>query len=200
MSLSKTLKADILTAITGFIGKLGVSYGTQRMKPLSRSVYSLTATGLNGAPVDLGRFAGQVTLIVNVASECGFTPQYRGLQALHTELAPQGFAVLGFPSNEFGAQEPGGSEAIRDFCDTSYRITFPMFARTETKTGPGQSPLYALLGESGRLPAWNFYKYLVDRNGQAVGLFPSQVTPETRELRNAIAKALDAAPSSPGRV
>lgn len=161
-----------------------------RMKPLSRSVYSLTATGLDGAPVDLARFDGQVTLIVNVASECGFTPQYRGLQDLHAELAPRGFAVLGFPSNEFGAQEPGDSEAIRDFCDTHYGVTFPMFARTETKRGPGQSPVYALLGESGRLPSWNFTKYLIDGHGQAIGYFPTQVTPETHELREAIARAL----------
>lgn len=182
--------ADVLTAITGLAGKLGLSYGTRRMKPLSRSLYSLTATGLDGAPVDLARFDGQVTLIVNVASECGFTPQYRGLQELYSELGPQGFAVLGFPSNEFGAQEPGDDQAIRGFCDRRSGVTFPMFARTSTKAGPAQSPVYTLLGESGRLPLWNFYKYLIDRHGQAIGVFPTQVTPDARELREAIALAL----------
>jgi glutathione peroxidase len=186
----KNWKTKSAGALTRLAGAMGLARGTTRMKPLSRSVYSVTASGLDGSLVDLSRFDGQVTLIVNVASQCGFTPQYRGLQDLHAELAARGFAVLGFPSNEFGAQEPGDSQAIRDFCDEQYGVTFPMFARTETKHGPGQSPVYALLGESGRLPSWNFYKYLVDRHGQAIGFFPTQVTPDARELREAIARAL----------
>jgi glutathione peroxidase len=190
MSKSKTVMADGLTAIAGFIGRLGVSYGTRRMKPLSRSLYSLHAPDLDGHDVALSRFADQVTLVVNVASECGFTPQYRGLQALHAELAPRGFAVLGFPSNEFGAQEPGSAADIRAFCDQQYRVTFPMFARTETKGGAGQSPVYTLLGESGKLPNWNFCKYLIGRDGQAFAFFPPQVTPDSRELRDAIVTAL----------
>lgn len=190
MSRSKTLMARALTAITGLAGRLGLSYGTTRLSPLSRSVYSLAAPGLDGVPVELSRFDGRVTLIVNVASACGFTPQYGGLQALHTELAPRGFSVLGFPSNEFGGQEPGEGDDIQHFCDANYRITFPMFARTETKPGPGQSPVYALLGESGRLPPWNFAKYLIDRQGRAIAFFPTQVTPDSRELRTAITQAL----------
>jgi glutathione peroxidase len=190
MSKAKTTMADALTAITGFIGRLGVSYGTKRMQPLSRPLYSLHATDLDGHDVALSHFANQVTLVVNVASECGFTPQYRGLQALHAELGPRGFAVLGFPSNEFGAQEPGSAADIRTFCDQQYRVTFPLFARIETKAGAGQSPVYALLGESGKLPNWNFCKYLIDRQGQPIAFFPPQVTPESRELRDAIAGAL----------
>jgi glutathione peroxidase len=184
---AKTIMASALTRLASVVG---LARGTTTMKPLSRSVYSIKAPALDGSDVDLARFDGQVTLIVNVASECGFTPQYRGLQALYAELAPKGFTVLGFPSNEFGAQEPGGSEEIRSFCDTNYRVTFPMFERTETKPGPGQSPVFALLGESGHLPAWNFSKYLIDREGRAVAFFPSQVAPDSRELRDAIAKAL----------
>jgi glutathione peroxidase len=187
MSKWKILSASALTKLASL---LGLARGTTSMKPLSRSLYSLTAPALDGTDLALSRFDGQVTLIVNVASECGFTPQYRGLQALHAELGPRGFAVLGFPSNEFGSQEPGSDADIRTFCDAQYRVTFPMFARTETKAGLGQSPVYRLLGESGRLPAWNFNKYLIDRNGQAVALFPSQVAPDARELREAIAKEL----------
>ncbi len=183
----KTRSARLATRLAGAIG---LARGTTRMKPLPRSLYSLTAPGLDGGELSLSRFAGQVTLVVNVASECGFTPQYRGLQALYAELAPRGFAVLGFPSNEFGSQEPGSSADIRAFCDANYRVTFPMFARTETKPGSAQSAVYALLGESGKLPGWNFFKYLVGRDGQAVALFPTQVTPESRELRQAIERAL----------
>lgn len=190
MSTWKTASASALTRLAT---ALGLAKGTTRMKPLSRSLYSVSATALDGRDLALSRFDGQVTLVVNVATECGFTPQYRGLQALHAELGPQGFAVLAFPSNEFGAQEPGSPADIRAFCETQYRVTFPMFARTETKPGPVQSPVYALLGETGKLPAWNFYKYLIGRNGQAVALFPSQVTPESRELREAIARALGVA-------
>jgi len=197
MSTWKTTSASALARLASAIG---LARGTTRMHPLSRSVYSVTATGLDGRDLPLSRFEGQITLIVNVASECGFTPQYRGLQALHAELAPRGFAVLGFPSNEFGAQEPGSAADIRAFCDANYRVTFPMFARTETKKGPTQSPVYALLGESGKLPTWNFYKYLIDRNGQAVAFFPTQVTPESRQLREAIRRALDIAPSARGRI
>jgi glutathione peroxidase len=187
-------------AATRLAGAIGLARGTTRMKPLSRSLYSLTAPDLDGQDLTLSRFDGQVTLVVNVASECGFTPQYQGLQALYAELAPRGFAVLGFPSNEFGAQEPGSSADIRAFCEANYGVTFPMFARTETKAGPGQSPVYALLGESGKLPAWNFYKYLIGRDGRPVALFPTQVTPESRALREAIARALERAPSARGRV
>jgi len=185
-----SLKTIITGALTRAAGMLGLARGTTDMQPLSRSIYSLSAPDLAGAATPLSRFDGSVALIVNVASECGFTPQYRGLQALYAELAPRGFTVLGFPSNEFGGQEPGSSEAIRDFCDTTYHVTFPMFARTETKPGPGQSPVYALLAESGHLPAWNFAKYLIDRQGNAVAFFPSQVAPESKELREAIERAL----------
>jgi glutathione peroxidase len=189
MSL-KTLIARGFTAFSGLSRAVGASGGAAAVRPLSQSVYAATVTGLDGDSVDLQRFAGQVTLVVNVASECGFTPQYRGLQSLHAELAPQGFAVLAFPSNEFGSQEPGSNADIRRFCDERYRVTFPVFARTETKPGPGQSPVYALLAETGHLPAWNFSKYVVDSNGQAVAFFPSQVAPDDRDLRAAIARAL----------
>lgn len=164
--------------------------GTRRVRPLSESFYTLEATDLDGTPVSLQRFAGGVSLVVNVASECGFTPQYAGLQALHDRYRSRGFTVLGFPSNEFGGQEPGTPADIRAFCDREYGITFPLFARTQTKPGARQSPVWKRLGESGHLPAWNFYKFLVGRDGQVVAVFPTSVPPESPSLTGAIEQAL----------
>jgi|SRR5436190_10041370 len=157
---------------------------------MDESLYSLKTTTLQGRPADLGDFKGQVTLVVNVASECGFTPQYKGLQKLHTELAPRGFAVLGFPSNEFGGQEPGSAEEIQGFCERNYGVTFPMFSKLVTKPGAGQSEIYAFLTHGEPAPNWNFCKYLVGKGGQVLAFFPSKVTPESTELHAAIEKAL----------
>jgi glutathione peroxidase len=154
------------------------------------SFYSLQTTTLQGQPARLADYAGKVTLVVNVASQCGFTPQYAGLQKLHDELKDRGFSVLGFPSNDFGAQEPGTAEEIATFCKKNYGVTFPMFAKVVTKKGEGQSPIYAFLGASGELPSWNFGKYLVARDGKVVAFFPSKVAPDSKELRDAIEKAL----------
>jgi glutathione peroxidase len=156
------------------------------------SFYELKTSYLDGKPADLGVFRGKVTLAVNVASKCGFTPQYEGLEKLNRELAPKGFAVLGFPSNDFGAQEPGTAQEIAQFCKLSYGVTFPRFEKLVTKAGKGQSPIYEFLGTSGNLPKWNFSKYVIGKDGKIVAFFPSDVTPESPELRAAIAKALDA--------
>jgi glutathione peroxidase len=150
----------------------------------------MKTTTLQGQPADLSQYAGKVALVVNVASQCGFTPQYAGLQKLYDELKGRGFVVLGFPSNDFGAQEPGSPEEIATFCKKNYGVTFPMFSKLVTKAGPGQSPIYAYLGKSGSLPRWNFGKYLVDKEGKVIEYFPSKVAPEARELREAIEKAL----------
>jgi glutathione peroxidase len=154
------------------------------------SLYDLNVTTLAGQPADLAAYRGRVTLVVNVASRCGYTPQYAGLEKLHRELAPKGFAVLGFPSNDFGGQEPGAPDEIRQFCKLTYDVTFPMFSKVVTKSDPGQSPVYSFLGESGTLPQWNFSKYVVDKNGKVVAFFPSRVEPDSPELRAAIEKAL----------
>jgi glutathione peroxidase len=156
------------------------------------SLYDLTPNTLMGDPGDLGDFRGQVTLVVNVASKCGFTPQYEGLEALHRELKDKGFSVLGFPSNDFGGQEPGSAQEIADFCRLTYDVTFPMFEKVVTQAGPEQSPVYAYLGQSGDLPAWNFGKYVVGRDGKVVAYFPSNVAPDSVELRAAIARAFTA--------
>jgi glutathione peroxidase len=154
------------------------------------SFHDLKASSLQGEPVDLARYRGTVVLAVNVASECGLTPQYKGLQALHAELAPRGFAVLGFPSNDFGGQEPGTPEQIQSFCERSYGVTFPMFAKLQTKSGPGQSPIYAFLTRGGQAPTWNFGKYLIGKDGKVMRFFPSDVTPDAKPLRDAIEQAL----------
>jgi glutathione peroxidase len=154
-------------------------------------LYSLKADSLDGKPVDLAGYRGKVTLVVNVASECGYTPQYAGLQKLHAALKDRGFAVLGFPSNDFGGQEPGSAEQIRQFCTTKYGVDFPMFAKVATKPGPQQSPVYAALREAtGKSPNWNFCKYLVGKNGEVIAFYPSATGPESPELKQAIEAAL----------
>jgi glutathione peroxidase len=154
------------------------------------SLYALTVTTLEGKELPLSTFQGKVTLVVNVASECGFTPQYAGLQKLHAELADRGFSVLGFPSNEFGGQEPGDAAGIRKFCDSRYGVTFPLFAKVVTQAGADQSPVYALLTKGRPAPSWNFCKYLVGKDGKVIAFYESAVTPVDPGLRRAIEAAL----------
>jgi glutathione peroxidase len=156
------------------------------------SFYDLKTQTLLGKPADLGDYRGKVTLVVNVASYCGYTPQYKGLEALHRELKGKGFAVLGFPSNDFGDQEPGTGEEIATFCKRTYDVTFPMFSKVVTKPGRDQSPVYTYLGATGHLPAWNFSKYVIGKDGRVRAFFPSEVTPEDPALRRAIADAMKA--------
>ena len=145
-------------------------------------IYDFTAQSLAGDEVPLKRFEGQVLLIVNTASACGFTPQYKGLEQLHRELSPRGFAVLGFPCNQFGAQEPGDAKQIEQFCETKYDVTFPMFAKIDVN-GSGAHPLYQYLraeksGLLGSSIKWNFTKFLVDRSGKVVARHAPTATPE----------------------
>lgn len=156
------------------------------------SFYDLKTSYLDGKPADLGVFRGKVALVVNVASKCGYTPQYEGLEKMHRELAPRGFAVLGFPSNDFGSQEPGTPQEIAQFCKLTYDVTFPMFSKVVTAPTAAQSPVYRFLGSSGHLPAWNFSKYIIGKDGRILAFFPSDVTPESATLRSAIDKALAA--------
>ena len=151
-------------------------------------VYDFTAKSLAGEIVPLKRFEGKVLLIVNTASACGFTPQYKGLQALQEEFAPRGFSVLGFPCNQFGGQEPGDAPQIEQFCATNYAITFPMFAKIDVN-GSGAHPLYRYLkneksGLLGSSIKWNFTKFLVDRSGKVVARHAPTVKPEglTKEI------------------
>ena len=167
---------------------LPTSSTTQTADP--DSLYALTATTLEGKTMALSEFKGKVTLVVNVASECGFTPQYADLQKLHAELADRGFSVLGFPSNEFGGQEPGDAAEIRKFCDTRYHVKFPIFSKVVTKPGDDQSPIYALLTKGRPAPSWNFCKYLIGKDGKVIEFYASAITPTDADLRKAIEAAL----------
>ena len=146
------------------------------------AVYDFTAKSLAGDDVPLKQFEGQVLLIVNTASKCGFTPQYEGLEALHRELSPRGFAVLGFPCNQFGSQEPGNAKQIAEFCESKYDVSFPMFEKIDVN-GANAHPLYEYLkhAKSGLLGSsikWNFTKFLVDRTGKVVARHAPTATPQ----------------------
>lgn len=182
------MKATLVLAVV--ILAAGVGSRTWAQSGGAASFYDIDVKALDGKPGNLARYKGTVSLVVNVASQCGFTPQYAGLEQLQREMKGKGFTVLGFPSNDFGDQEPGSAEEIARFCRLNYDVTFPMFEKLVTRRGPGQSPVYAFLGRSGRLPEWNFTKYLIDKQGQVVAFFPSEVTPEDPALRRAITTAL----------
>ncbi len=155
------------------------------------SIYSLRATSIDGRQTSLSEYLGKVTLVVNVASQCGYTKQYAGLQKLHEEFGPRGFAVLGFPSNEYGGQEPGTEAEIKQLCTDKFGVTFPMFAKVKTKTGPDQHEVYeALSRATGEQPSWNFSKYLVGKDGAPIAFYKPAAAPESGELRAAIEAAL----------
>jgi glutathione peroxidase len=142
------------------------------------------------APQDLCKYTGRVVLVVNTASYCGFTSQYEGLEQLYAKYSAQGLVVLGFPSNDFGNQEPGNSKQIADFCYNTYGVKFPMFAKSSV-AGKEANPLHAELAKrTGTVPKWNFYKYLIDRNGNVVDSYSSLVTPTDKRLVGDIEKAL----------
>jgi glutathione peroxidase len=158
-------------------------------------IHEFTLNSIDGKPVPLADFKGKVVLLVNVASRCGFTPQYAGLEALYQKYKDRGLVVLGFPANNFKSQEPGTDEEIKTFCSTKYQVTFPMFAKISVK-GSDQAPLYQFLTGKNANPStggaigWNFTKFLADKNGQIIARFASSVTPESPEVIQAIEKAL----------
>jgi glutathione peroxidase len=157
------------------------------------SFFDFRVTGTQGEPDLLGPLRGRVVLAVNVASRCGYTPQYTGLEQLRADLADQGFEVVGFPCNQFGAQEPGSDQEIREFCSTRYDVTFPLASRIEVN-GAGRHPLYAWLtseqnGFAGDIQ-WNFEKFLIGRDGRLLQRYPPTTTPEDAGLRQDIVDAL----------
>jgi glutathione peroxidase len=144
------------------------------------------------APQDLCQYAGKVVLVVNTASYCGYTSQYEGLEKLYAKYSSKGLVVLGFPSNDFGKQEPGNSKEIADFCYNTYGVKFPMFAKSSV-AGPHANPLHAnLIKITGKEPKWNFTKYLIDRNGKVIETWPSKVTPDDKQMVSKIEQALGA--------
>lgn len=155
------------------------------------SIFQAQTRTLEGKPISLSEFGGRVLLIVNVASACGFTPQYAGLEQLQQRYQGRGFAVLGFPSNEFGGQEPGTPEQIREFCSSRFGVTFPLFEKSQTQRGEQQADVYARLDRAfGVLPTWNFGKYLIARDGRVLEFFPPNIEPNDPALLSAIEAAL----------
>jgi len=160
------------------------------------AIYDADVAALDGSPAELGDYQGKALLIVNVASQCGLTPQYSGLQELHEQYADRGFAVLGFPCNQFGAQEPGTADEIAAFCETNYGVTFPMFEKIEVN-GDGRHVLYEQLtvfaddeGEAGDIQ-WNFEKFLVSADGEVVRRFRPLTAPDDPALVSAIQEQLE---------
>jgi glutathione peroxidase len=159
------------------------------------SVYDFTLPSIDGKPSPLAAYKGKVLLLVNVASKCGFTPQYKGLEALYEKYKDQGLVVIGFPANNFGAQEPGTNDEIKTFCSRTYHVSFPMYSKISVK-GDDKAPLYQFLTDKAANPTtggeigWNFTKFLVDKDGKVIARFNSQVTPESPELTSAVERAL----------
>ena len=157
------------------------------------SLYSIDAKTLEGEPAKLDQYAGKVTLVVNVASRCGYTPKYEGLQALYEKFKDRGLVVIGVPSGDFGGQELADAKAIREFCTSRYEVTFPLLAKSGVKAGPEQCAVFEFLGtRTGKLPGWNFSKYLVGRDGQPIEFWGSGTKPDSKELVEALEKALAA--------
>ena len=154
----------------------------------SPMVYDFTVKSIDGKDVPLSSYKGKALLIVNTASECGFTPQYEGLQKLYEQYKDQGLEVLAFPSNDFGGQEPGSDAEVEKFCALKYKTTFPLFSKVVVK-GDGAAPLYKFLQAKGQVK-WNFAKFLVDSKGELVAQYDSKVEPQSAELKKAVEAAL----------
>jgi len=159
----------------------------------AQNLYDIPLKDIDGKDTSLKPYQGKVLLIVNVASKCGFTPQYAALEALYQKYQDRGLVVLGFPCNQFGAQEPGTDAQIKEFCSSKYNVTFPMFDKLEVN-GPGRHPLYlALAGAGSPYPGnihWNFTKFLVSRDGKIINRFDSKVTPDSPQVTQAVEAAL----------
>ena len=165
-------------------------------------LYNIPLKDIDGKDTSLKSYQGKVLLVVNVASQCGFTPQYKALEAVHRKYKDKGFSVLGFPCNDFGAQEPGSAQEIKDFCSKNYDVSFPMFTKLHVKGGE-QHPLYAALtGQDSPFPGdikWNFGKFLIGRDGKILKRFEPQTKPDAPEVIEAIEAAL-ATPKASGRL
>ena len=153
------------------------------------NIHEFTMKSIDGKPTPLGSYKGKVVLAVNVASQCGYTPQYAGLEALYKKYKDKGLVIAGFPANNFGGQEPGTDDEIKTFCDRTYKVTFPIFSKISVK-GADQAPLYQYLTQKGGEVKWNFAKFLVGKDGRVIKKFDSGVEPSSEELTKAIEAAL----------
>jgi len=200
LSLTQSTSIQSTSKQSNKPGKLGifVTFGALLIMATSlfagSGVYSFTLNSIDGKPAPLADYKGKVVLLVNVASQCGYTPQYSALEAIYEKYKDQGFVILGFPANNFGAQEPGTNEEIKTFCTRKYSVTFPMYSKISVK-GADQAPLYTYLtketgtGIAGEIK-WNFTKFLVDRDGKVIQRFEPAVTPDSKEVTGAIEKQL----------
>lgn len=186
----------ILPALALLAGCQNAAQKPMTPNAIAPNIYGFATKDIEGKPVKLDKYKGQVVLVVNVASQCGLTPQYKGLQAIYAKYKDQGLVIVGFPANDFGNQEPGSEGEIKTFCETTFGVTFPMMEKTVVK-GEGKSPLFAWLIEKSAEKTgkrdeieWNFGKFLVHRDGSTVERFSPRETPESPEVVAAIEKAL----------
>ena len=177
----------ILLAVTLCISALAFAVG--------KSAYDFTLNSIDGQPTPLSSYKGKVVLLVNVASKCGYTPQYSALESIYEKYKDRGLVIVGIPANNFGAQEPGTNEEIKTFCTRKYNVSFPMMAKVSVK-GSDQTPLYQFLTDKSANPStggqikWNFTQFLLDRDGRIIGRFEPEVTPDSSQVTSAIEKAL----------
>ena len=200
MTWVKIGSAIVVAGIAGGIALAywyGMIFNPTPTEPVeAASVYAFTMKDIDGNDVKLDKFRGNVAMIVNTASRCGYTPQYEGLQKIYEKYKDQGFVILGFPANNFMGQEPGSEKEIKEFCTLKYNVTFPMFSKISV-TGTDQHPLYGYLTNKKTNPdfggdiSWNFNKFLIDRNGKIVGRFGSKDTPEDPAIVSAIERQLE---------
>jgi glutathione peroxidase len=184
--LIRSICAVIIAALAVFAAAVSGGAAQPPCPPILNHEFST----LMDEPVSLCQFGGKVVLIVNTASECGYTPQYDGLEKLYRRYRDKGFVVLGFPANDFGGQEPGTNKEIAQFCQVNYGITFPVFAKTAV-IGAKANPLFReLAAKTGKPPRWNFHKYLLDKSGRPVVVFESAVEPEDRRITSQIEKLI----------
>lgn len=178
-----------VSAAVGLV--LSVLFAMTSSSVAEHSLYDLSAQRIDGSTKSLSEFKGKVALVVNTASECGYTPQYSDLQKLYDTYKDRGFVVLGFPSNDFGRQEPGSDEEIQKFCTSKFGVTFPLFAKTKV-LGDAKNPVYEFLTKStgGAEVGWNFEKFLVGKNGLVIERFPSGVKPMSPTMTEAVETAL----------
>ncbi len=187
--------ATVILSAYGF-DFFGSSASNIKSAVVAKSIYEFKVTDIDGKEVKLKKYKNKVVMFVNTASKCGYTPQYEGLQKIYDKYKDQGFVILGFPANNFGGQEPGSNEEIKDFCTLKYKVSFPMFAKISVK-GDDQHPLYQYLTSEKTDPkfageiTWNFNKFLVNDKGEIIARFSSKETPESKEVTTAIENALE---------
>lgn len=190
-----TIRPLILFFFISAVSHANPNSSTQKPTAKISSFHQLAAESIQGKPILFSEYKGKVVLIVNTASQCGYTSQYKGLEAVYQKYKKQGLVVLGFPSNDFGGQEPGSNKEIKNFCEFKFKVTFPMFAKVNVTSTP-LSPVYQFLTKSNpnaqtrKTPNWNFNKYLIDKRGRVANHFPSSVEPESKQLTQAIESLL----------